>query len=224
MFLCGAECNLQVCRVRFEMKTANRSREELRFVTSAEQLAPYLEELQSDTSSSVGDADSMEHTDDDSTHYQLTVPVVLPPATSALATVAAIALPNIYEEYVNFIDLSVLNPIVAACDCQRDELIESEISERSIYANFLFSHDNLFYCPICAIKLAIFTIVAREFRAVLTNPNQRTSNEQPACRFRNNKNKYDRLQRWPTTSVAIDLPVRKADFECEKRENAMVET
>lgn len=119
------------------MKTANRSREELRFVTSAEQIAPYLEELRSDTSSSIGDGDSMEHIgDDDSTQFESIVPAALPPVTSALATAAAIALPNIYEEYVNFIDLSVLNPIVAACDCQRDQLIESEISEQSIYANF----------------------------------------------------------------------------------------
>lgn len=144
MFLWCTECNFQVCGVRFEMKTANRSREELRFVTCAEQLAPYLEELQSDQSSSVGDVDSMEHTDDDSTHYQLSVPVVLPPATSALATAVAIALPNIYEEYVNFIDLSVLNPIVAACDCQRDELIESEISEHLCEFFILFSFFSTF--------------------------------------------------------------------------------
>lgn len=120
---------LQVYRERFEMKTANRSREELRFVTSPEQIAPYLDELRSDSSSSIGDVDSLQQTDDDSTQYQLAVPMALPPATSA--TAAATALPNIYEEYVNFIDLSVLNPIVAACDCQRDELIESEISERT---------------------------------------------------------------------------------------------
>lgn len=107
-------------RFQSTMKTANRSRDELRFVTSVEQIAPYLEELQSDTSSSAGDIYSMEQIDDVDS---------MPPAPPT------IALPNIYEEYVNFIDLSVLNPIVAACDCQRDQLIESEISERSIYAN-----------------------------------------------------------------------------------------
>lgn len=131
MFKCGAYD-------WFEMKTTGRSREELRFVTSAEQIAPYLEELQSETSSITGDADSMEHTDDDSTQYQLNLPMAFPPATSALTTAVSIPLPNIYEEYVNFIDLSVLNPIVAACDCQRDELIESEISEQSIYPNLNF--------------------------------------------------------------------------------------
>lgn len=161
------------------MKTTNRSREELRFVTSAEQIAPYLEDLRSDSSSSssssIGDADSLEHTDDDSMQFQLNVPVALPPATSALATAAAIAVPNIYEEYVNFIDLSVLNPIVAACDCQRDQLIESEISERriwmrnfSFFSNFIFIHlfgpSNVWHFN---GWLKIMTMSARELDAAL---------------------------------------------------------
>lgn len=148
------------------MKTTNRSREELRFVTSAEQIAPYLEDLRSDTSSSVGDADSLEHTDDDSTQYRLNVPLVLPPATSALATAVAIAVPNIYEEYVNFIDLSILNPIVAACDCQRDQLIESEISERRIWMRYFLFY---FYPFIRPAKWLVMTMFARRLRTILTN-------------------------------------------------------
>lgn len=129
------------------MKTTNRSRDELRFVTSIEQITPYLDELRSNVSGSdsstsssssgscsttMDDVDSLGHFDNDDDGggggggvVGLTVPVALPPATSAILATTTTA-PTIYDEYVNFIDLSVLNPIVAACDCQHDELIESE--------------------------------------------------------------------------------------------------
>lgn len=109
------------------------SRKELRFVTSAEQMIPFLNRLretkafnESDTSDT---NDSMDFNEDTNSKPE---PIV-PPKISTVATSAIIAVPNIYEEYVNFIDLSVLNPVVDANDCQRDTLIESEISElRSI--------------------------------------------------------------------------------------------
>lgn len=40
---------------------------------------------------------------------------------------------NFIEEYVNFIDLSALNPLVDPADCQKDELIESEICELHLF-------------------------------------------------------------------------------------------
>lgn len=116
-----------------------KSPEELRFVKSAEQMAPFLEHLQNNLISDFDNEDIeiqqysvmneihiINEQDDGDSFFSN---IALPPATTALATVAVIDLPDIYEEYVNFIDLSVLNPIIEARNCQKDELIESEISE-----------------------------------------------------------------------------------------------
>lgn len=125
------------------------SRKELRFVTSAEQMLPFLDRIREsiysddENGESVSDQNASDDTNESSdpmeeSNYrkkQKNGPIsmiTIPPAIAALATTASIALPNIYEEYVNFIDLSVLNPIVDAADCQRDTLIENEISERFI--------------------------------------------------------------------------------------------
>lgn len=99
------------------MKASTRSRDELRFVTSVEQIVPFLNDLNTCSDENEIQQYSMEM----NVENQLNLPVVLPPSTS---------MRNIYEEYVNFIDLSVLNPIVDAATCQRDQLIESEISEQ----------------------------------------------------------------------------------------------
>lgn len=90
---------------------------ELRFVTSVEQIVPYLNEIfdyQLDD-----DDGELDDVQPDLEELEITI------TTSD-------AVPNIYEEYVNFIDLSVLNPIMDPADCQRDTLIESEICERII--------------------------------------------------------------------------------------------
>lgn len=121
-------------------------RKGLRFVLSVEQMKPYLDRIQDSISSGddysfsmiqQNDSDSSDSNDERNHFYQREngddiATITIPPAISALATAASIALPNIYEEYVNFIDLSVLNPIVDAADCQKDSLIESEISEPAI--------------------------------------------------------------------------------------------
>lgn len=112
----------------------NESSKELRFVTSAEQMIPFLNRIRdtkepndSDTSDT---NDSMDLNDEVSkTSDKLIIPI------STVPTSATIAIPNIYEEYVNFIDLSVLNPIIDANHCQRDTLIESEISEQTFQFN-----------------------------------------------------------------------------------------
>lgn len=133
------------------------SGKELRFVTSAEQMLPFLDRIrgQSNDSDDPKDSDTNDNgelNENDvvqaSDNNHLTVPIVVP-KISASNTSEALALPNIYEEYVNFIDLSVLNPIINAKHCQRDRLIESEISE----PNCLW-----FLCSISiAIKREIFS-------------------------------------------------------------------
>lgn len=116
------------------------ARKELRFVTSAEQMLPFLDRIRdvepsndSDDQTASDTNDSTELNDNDvvKSGDNLTVPIVAP-RISASATSDTLTLPNIYEEYVNFIDLSVLNPIIDAKHCQRDTLIESEISEPKI--------------------------------------------------------------------------------------------
>lgn len=128
--------------------TSTKSHEELRFVTSVEQMAPFLEHLheaEADRRESDFDEDDIEvqqysamneavaremHAEDANANgLGFVATIAMPPPTTALVTIAAFAIPNIYEEYVNFIDLSVLNPIVHASECQKDVLIESEISE-----------------------------------------------------------------------------------------------
>lgn len=125
------------------------SRKELRFVTSAEQMLPFLDRIRTvEQSNDDSDDQTPSDTNDDSIELNennnvvkgtdmLTVPIMAP-KMSASATSEALALPNIYEEYVNFIDLSVLNPIVDAKHCQRDTLIESEISEPKIVFDLMF--------------------------------------------------------------------------------------
>lgn len=116
-------------------KSDKSSRKELRFVTSAEQMLPFLDRIReqsndSDDQTASDTTDSIELNDNNvvQTNDNLTIPIVAP-KISASTTSEALAIPNIYEEYVNFIDLSVLNPIIDAKHCQRDTLIESEISE-----------------------------------------------------------------------------------------------
>lgn len=46
---------------------------------------------------------------------------------------------NFIEEYVNFIDLSALNPVIDPADCQNDDLIESEIRELHLFCVFMFN-------------------------------------------------------------------------------------
>lgn len=116
-------------------KSDKSSRKELRFVTSAEQMLPFLDRIReqsndSDDQTASDTTDSIELNDNNvvQTNDNSTIPIVAP-KISASTTSEALAIPNIYEEYVNFIDLSVLNPIIDAKHCQRDTLIESEISE-----------------------------------------------------------------------------------------------
>lgn len=114
----------------------HEQRKELRFVTSAEQMIPFLNRIRESkpTNDSSDESDTNDDTDFNDevskTSDKLIIPTIVPPTISAVATIASIAIPNIYEEYVNFIDLSVLNPIIDANNCQRDTLIESEISEQ----------------------------------------------------------------------------------------------
>lgn len=125
------------------------SSKELRFVTSAEQMLPFLDRIrgQSNDSDDPNDSDTNESGElnennvvQASDNNNLSVPMVAP-KISASNTSEALALPNIYEEYVNFIDLSVLNPIIDAKHCQRDRLIESEISEPNCLL-FMFNFDS----------------------------------------------------------------------------------
>lgn len=130
----------------------------MRFVTSIEQIAPYLDELELECDYDDGDDSEIQQltgrtgTDGDRCPPEsLLVPVALPPASSAHNQPATAATAtNIYEEYVNFIDLSVLNPIIDASCCQRDQLIESEISEQS--------------CGMCSfISVSLFTMFGTAF-------------------------------------------------------------
>lgn len=124
-----------------EAKEKTERNFELRFVTSVEQITPFLENLTTSTTDNESSENECEPFDGNDLEVQqiammnqlnendrITV-IAVPPAITGLATAAAAILPNIYNEYVNFIDLSILNPIVPARDCQKDQLIESEISE-----------------------------------------------------------------------------------------------
>lgn len=111
-----------------------QSSKELRFVLSVEQMIPFLNRI-SDSKRFNDDRDVLDASEpneideiSDQTNH-LTTDIVVPLETTTIDTSAPNALPNIYEEYVNFIDLSVLNPIIDADTCQKDRLIESEISE-----------------------------------------------------------------------------------------------
>lgn len=127
-----------------------QSNKELRFVTSPEQMIPLLERIRetklcNDDSDDQNDSnENPELCDDISKNGNRLTTISVPPVLSAVATSAIIALPNIYEEYVNFIDLSVLNPIIDAASCQRDSLIESEISEQRFSYSLC-----VFFFPFC---------------------------------------------------------------------------
>lgn len=113
------------------------SRKELRFVTCPEQMIPLLNQIrdtkltndcddQNDANEAIDLADELSKCGNELTNF------LVPPVTTTITNSATNTLPNIYEEYVNFIDLSVLNPIIDAANCQRDRLIESEISEQRL--------------------------------------------------------------------------------------------
>lgn len=108
---------------------SSSSGKELRFVTSAEQIIPFLRGIR-ETSQSSDDQNAID-TNASDLNDDMSKSV---PKSQSSNHLAPAKVPNIYEEYVNFIDLSVLNPIVDANNCQRDTLIESEISEQ----RFLF--------------------------------------------------------------------------------------
>lgn len=125
------------------MNISEKLRKELRFVTSAEQMIPFLNRIRA-TNNENNDCDDqsacdanelVDPSDELSTVNRKSASDSVPPAITA--TGDANALPNIYEEYVNFIDLSVLNPIIDATSCQPDALIESEISELFCCFSFL---------------------------------------------------------------------------------------
>lgn len=120
------------------------SNKELRFVTSAEQMLPFLNGIIDETNDSddqnesdTNESNELPSDDDSKTNNKLKTCLAPPEPTMAL--------PNIYEEYVNFIDLSVLNPIIDAVNCQRDTLIESEMSEP---------------CPFCFCILCVCVCVS----------------------------------------------------------------
>lgn len=119
-----------------------QSNKELRFVTSAEQMLPFLNRIRDmNQTNENGDDDQSDVINEiiepmsndiiSITNNQLTNNILAPPTITTVRATSAtnLTLPNIYEEYVNFIDLSVLNPIMDAVNCQRDTLVESEISE-----------------------------------------------------------------------------------------------
>lgn len=60
---------------------------------------------------------------------------------------------NFVDEYVNFIDLSALNPMIDPADCQKDQLIESEIeSELSQFSISTPPTLSMVVCFSCAIQ------------------------------------------------------------------------
>lgn len=133
---------------------------ELRFVTSAEQMIPYLKEIydandndndNDDDDKIVSDTNYDTEQSDGLSKVNEKAEVFAPAAIDAVAESATIALPNIHEEYVNFIDLSVLNPIIDAADCQPDTLIESEISEPC----FIYC---IVHCVLCIVLIESVSI------------------------------------------------------------------
>lgn len=148
----------------FKTKEEKERNFELRFVTSVEQITPFLENLTTSNTDNENSDNECEQFDKDDFEVQqiaklnqtnekdlnCKIPIiVLPSAITGLATAAAVILPSIYDEYVNFIDLSVLNPIVSANDCQNDQLIESEISEQLFFLNILFECVDFCFLSIC---------------------------------------------------------------------------
>lgn len=88
-------------------KKSKELRDATRYVTSVEQMVPYLEEIGIDCDAN-GDNDNDE---DINGNGALIYEFI-----------------EIHEEYVNYIDMSVLNPIVEPWDClQKDVLVEDEI-------------------------------------------------------------------------------------------------
>lgn len=91
-----------------EIQSFKDSRDSTRYVTSVEQMIPYLEEI------------GIDYDYVDEQHENVT------PLHEFVV---------IYETYVNYVDMSVLNPIMEPWNClQRDALIEDDeydLSERS---------------------------------------------------------------------------------------------
>lgn len=86
-----------------------------RFVTSIEQMVPYLEEIGI-------------YCDDDN---ELEDNNEVPPANGNSVSDCS----YIYEEYVNFVDMSELNPIIEPWDCLQKDVLnedEMELSERFV--------------------------------------------------------------------------------------------
>lgn len=85
-------------------KTSKELKDAMRFVTSVEQMVPYLEEI--------GIDDYSDNEDDNCNGNGGPVYEFI----------------EIHEDYVNYIDMSVLNPIVEPWNClQKDVLNEDEI-------------------------------------------------------------------------------------------------
>lgn len=108
---------------RKKMSKYEKSREELRIVKSVEQIVPFLKDLDDERNQSADEDDcevaiesNAEKTDGNSSETL---------ATDSDATICG--------AFVNFIDLSILDPIVEAKNCQPDVLIESEISEPTMF-------------------------------------------------------------------------------------------
>lgn len=139
------------------MKSSSKVRNELRIVTSVDQIIPYLFDLElennyNDDDDLYNDLEVEQYTnqiavEDDNkqkidknnmNNNNLLVPLTLQPVSSEQTITASTTTINIYDEYVNFIDLSVLNPIIDGNNCQRDQLIESEISEQNCLCLFNF--------------------------------------------------------------------------------------
>lgn len=98
------------------------STKEQRFVTSPEQMKTLLDHIMDDDD----DSDDSDCTSENTVHEMAEHCVDLQTKRESNAIKSDW---NHFDEYVNFIDMSALNPIIEPADCQKDELIESEISE-----------------------------------------------------------------------------------------------
>lgn len=85
-------------------KSFKELRDATRFVTSVEQMIPYLEEIGIDWDSADDEHEAVTPIDNGTHEFVI-----------------------IYEEYVNYVDMSVLNPLMEPWDClQKDVLIEDD--------------------------------------------------------------------------------------------------
>lgn len=152
--------------------TKLHSAKELRFVTSPEQIVPFLDrirdtKLTNDSDDQNDINENIDLTDELSKNGNELSNFLVPPEPTTFATSATNALPNIYEEYVNFIDLSVLNPIIDAAKCQRDRLIESEISEQRFCFCFCFCVSNCMLWCYSIISVLLIRLNKRRFEGEL---------------------------------------------------------